>query len=985
MSQNSTLRIFLSSTAIDIQEHRKKVSEAIQRLNNLPVGMEYFGANPNEPVDVCKGKVRESNALVVMLAHRYGWVPTKEEGGDGKKSITWIEMETALENNVPVFAFIVDEDYGWTQAKEQDAISKTTDANKIAEIVKNVQSLNEFKKFIDSKAGLTRDKFTTPEDLALKIATSLSNWSSTQTPSKNVVLKRPQFQFRIVHHLQPAPHFKGRRQLLEELKQWWQAPVTPDRVRSLVAIGGTGKTAIAERFLDSIKNERLKGSILVWSFYDEPNTDAFLREACIVFTGEEPQGAGGKLEKLQRALASENNQNLIVLDGLERIQSEGKGSSGHAKGDLEDHRLKNLLRAIAAGLGNTRALITTRFKLTDLTQWENAGYKSHDLEVLDKESAIEVLKAWEIKGDDKKLAQIAESVGYHALSVSVYGSYLNHYCDCNPEEVKEFNLNDISSDEPLAARLGRILGGYAKSLAATERDLLIRLSVFPKGVTVDILVYLIDAGGEIAGALMGTNQRKLLMIAEKLKQLGLIYSYKNENTIIYTAHPFLREYFRNLLGVKSEDIHEVVRNKLAIGLDTKPENKPTDTETLDRYEKLIEYCILAEHYHEAYNLYINIMGGSVGKTHLYHKLGDYGRAIRIISFFSKDQTPETITNKLADNNQAYLINAWGLAANALGDLKTANLCFNLSIKIYKERNENAYIASVLINSAVISLDRGLHSRAKEILLESHKFLKVEKKEGYYKNSVERNAALFLGITFHCLGEISISKENFDLATKLSGGSMYSLEGFYECERLFNLGQKAKSLERAKENLTYSEKDFGLNTISFHRIIIGMLLLPDSISEARKYLQQIREWTEKSGNMECIIRSHILAAEIAYYSGDYPVALFEATTGLNQAESCGYGKFSIDLLLLLSKIQLAIPDYKTALSNARNAMDRSANPECGYAWGEANGAHLCGVCHKALGEYELAQQRLTRALELREKIQHPEAEETRKFLAELPKK
>jgi len=98
----SVYRIFLSSTAIDMVEHRKKVIDAILRMGDLPVAMETFGALPNEPVEVCKNKVRESNALVVMVAHRYGWVPGMDEGGDGVKSITRIEVDTAVEEGIPV-------------------------------------------------------------------------------------------------------------------------------------------------------------------------------------------------------------------------------------------------------------------------------------------------------------------------------------------------------------------------------------------------------------------------------------------------------------------------------------------------------------------------------------------------------------------------------------------------------------------------------------------------------------------------------------------------------------------------------------------------------------------------------------------------------------------------------------------------------------------------------------------------------------------
>lgn len=38
------MKIFLSSTYVDLQEHRKAVERAVNLLNELFMGMEYFGA-----------------------------------------------------------------------------------------------------------------------------------------------------------------------------------------------------------------------------------------------------------------------------------------------------------------------------------------------------------------------------------------------------------------------------------------------------------------------------------------------------------------------------------------------------------------------------------------------------------------------------------------------------------------------------------------------------------------------------------------------------------------------------------------------------------------------------------------------------------------------------------------------------------------------------------------------------------------------------
>lgn len=969
----SIYQIFLSSTAIDMEEHRKKVSDAILRMGDLPVQMETFGALPNEPVDVCQSKVRESDALIAMVAHRYGWIPQADEGGDGHKSITWLEVETALEANIPVFAFLVDTDFVWTQPEEQDLLKQAKSDEDALKVHRNVRALKDFRKFLETEAGLTRDIFTTPENLALKVVTSLSNWAlQALSEPHRVPIERTRV-FREVHPLQPAPHFRGREELLKDLQRWWDDPVHPDRVRSLVAIGGAGKTAVIERFLSGIKKEELKGSVLIWSFYEEPDMDAFLREACIVFAGEEGEGVGGRLERLQRALDG-SEPYLLILDGLERVQSIGR--SGRARGDLEDHRLKNLLRSMASGLGRTRALITSRFKLTDLEQWEGAGYNSIPLDELDKESAVEVLKGWNVRGDENQLLSLAESVGRHALSVSVLGSYLNHYCHGDPQAAEKLKLDEISSDEPQAAKLGRILAGYATSLSNEERDLLIRLSVFPSGVSVEILCYLIDAGGDIAGALVGLKQAQLIKLAERLHNQGLVYTYERRNLITYTAHPFLRDYFRKLLGVPSEKIHEAVRSKLAVGLDSRPAVKPREAEVLDKYEALIEHSILAGHVEEAFDLFNNVMGGSRGSGHLLHILCDYGRIIRTLSLFSPDGELRSISPRLTPNYRGHLINLWGLAAKELGDLKTAELCFDKASELARENKDWDNLSQVLRNSALNAMARGAFPSAQELLIKSLEYAEEDDK------NARSHSHSYLAATCHALGNIPEAQKNFAKAKEIFGKPLHALIGIYEAEHLFALGNKTKAYKHTVENLTKCEHNEWPRYISLCHILLGIISLPDSLSEARNHLEKAREWTNQSGDLECILRAHTLAAEIAHCSGDYPGALSEANTGLNLAEDCGFGALAIELLLQLSRIHYAIPDPRAALRNVRKALDRSQHPECRYAWGEADALHLCGLCHRELKEPELARKRLEAALEVRKRIQHPGVEETKEALNKL---
>ncbi len=946
----------------------------IMRLGHLPVGMEAFGAQPGEPVDVCLAKARQCDALVVMIAHRYGQRPAPEEGGDGKKSITWLEVEAALDADKPVFAFVVDLDYPWTKLREQDRLLHAKDKAEERQIVENVKLLQAFRtNCLEHK--LVRDTFTTPDDLAAKLVASLSSWIRTGQANARPATQRIH-QFRVVHPLQPAPHFCGRQYLLDDLHRWWQDPVHPDRVRALVAVGGEGKTAVVERFLQQIQAQKPMGSVLVWSFYEDPNTDAFLREACIVFAGEEGEGTGGRLERLQRALTS-GESHLLILDGLERVQATGTGGRAKARGELEDHRLKNLLRSLASGIGNARALVTSRYKLKDLDQWEGAGYLTHLLDELDAQTAVDVLHAWNVKGTDEVLLALSDQVGNHALSVSILGSYLHHYCDGNPHRAKELDLENESEDDPLAAKLSRILAQYAKHMPDDQRDLLIRLSVFPNGVSVEAMGYLIDAGGEIAGALLGTTDRKLARLADRLKALGLIFTYMRTSRIYYTAHPFLREYFRNLLGVTSEQIQETVRARLAPSLETKPESKPTDPKMLDRYEELIEYSLLAKHFEEAFLLYDGALrGGNIERCHIYHTLGDYGRMERITSGFFKDHGPHNLAPTLSSEQRAILINNWGLAAAALGNLDLARTCHEIAGQLARDVGDWEFYALELQNLARNLSDQGHYPSAEKLFIES---LQHSTDEHKY---VRRSSHGMLAEVYHRLGKVSEAQQHFDKAAQIYNQPLSSLSGVAQSECLFSLGYKKDAMTRAEASLSVCIMDKSLRDIALHRCLLGrIMVLDNNIISARSHLKAVREWTVKSGHTVCILKAHILATEIDLCTGELADALTESTAGLTLAESGGYGRFAIDLLLLRARIHRANSEYRNALRDARQALDRSSNPACSYAWGEADALHLCGICHQHLGEHQLAQQRLEAALAVRMRIQHPGVEETLQLVSD----
>lgn len=193
----TSFSVFLSSTSKDLAPHRNKVRQMVERLGQHDVGlasiaMETFGARPDIPLNTCLERVRAADALVVIVGHRYGWVPTADEGGDDTKSITWLEVTWALEAKKPVYAFLVDPVAPWSGEKEQDRLVEAKSDEEAAGVVRAVQGLKAFRAFLESKT--TRELFTSADDLGGKVATSLApllrSWISMSAMSDGTAVSR---------------------------------------------------------------------------------------------------------------------------------------------------------------------------------------------------------------------------------------------------------------------------------------------------------------------------------------------------------------------------------------------------------------------------------------------------------------------------------------------------------------------------------------------------------------------------------------------------------------------------------------------------------------------------------------------------------------------------------------------------------------------------------------------------------------------------
>jgi tetratricopeptide (TPR) repeat protein len=681
------------------------------------------------------------------------------------------------------------------------------------------------------------------------------------------------------------------------------------------------------------------------------------------------------LERLHLALSGDA-PHVLVMDGLERVQSEGDRGR---RGELEDLQLKRLVRALANGVGNARALVTSRFPLVDLESWTGAGHRAIVLDDLELPVALDVLRAWGVKGDDVALARPIKPLNiggfYHALSVAVLGSYLGNFAGGDPHRAPEFSLPDAKeADEPKARKLYRILEQYARALTPVERDLLARLSLFPRGVKVELLGWIVQSGGEVAGALVGLADRDLVRLLERLRALGLVFRYETDRQMVYSAHPFLREFFRNLLGTKPESVHESVRSRLAPSLEARPSNPPRDAAILDQYELLIEQTLLTGRVQEAFDLY---WFGLRGYQNLGAVLGDNARGLRILEHFVPRDDFSSVEPHLSQRERALLVNALALFAKVLGDLGRARAAYAHSRLLHASAADPMGGSAVAQNLAEVEFLAGRFRQAAQYS-ENAFALATEADD-----EVETRGSLAWRATSRfALGELSAAGAAFRRATELERGPLYSLRGVQEAECKFLRGDQAGSLSQTQANREIAVRSGWSDDLCRSDALLARLLVPGEAAQAAQHLQDARAFANRSGNVELQLRCFHAACELQRHLRDYRQSIAEGEAGTLLADTCGFGKYSIDLRLSLAETYLAAGDPRQALQNGRNALDRSELPDCEYAWGKADGLHFCGSAHLRLGERELAKQRLTAALELRERLGHGRVEETRRALRDL---
>jgi tetratricopeptide (TPR) repeat protein len=460
----------ISSTVLDLPDHRKEVMDACLREGMFPLMMDHLPALDTEAIEASIEMVNKAGVYVGVFAHRYGYVPKHEN--PTKISITEMEYDRAVERGIPRFIFLMHKDHALKAADvETGAGSKKLD--KLRAKLQTERVANFFK---------------SPEDLRANVVNTLSRYKqkkAVEAPNTDGQLKSTPSAFHYISEI-PAPpetyiahpytllqtrSLVGRQTELNFLTDWVNKPKSDANlahILSVVAIGGMGKSALTWKWFNDIAPVEMNpmAGRMWWSFYESDATFENFIIRALAYVSERSIEEVEKMNLLDRENQLihilDMQPFLLVLDGLERLLTayaridaaylsdtdydrktanhvvQAFGLSGNSTQPFHGEQQLRKTSSPRAGaflrrltmIRTARVLISTRLYPFDLQRLDASPLprcQALFLSGLSDDDSLNLWRSFSVTGAQADLIPIFNSVGNHALLIHALASLVANY------------------------------------------------------------------------------------------------------------------------------------------------------------------------------------------------------------------------------------------------------------------------------------------------------------------------------------------------------------------------------------------------------------------------------------------------------------------------------------------------------------------------------------------------------------------------------
>jgi tetratricopeptide (TPR) repeat protein len=504
-----------------------------------------------------------------------------------------------------------------------------------------------------------------------------------------------------------GPLLIGRETELARLDAAWGDPGT--HVLTLVAFGGTGKSALVSHWLDRMSAAGWRGArrVLDWSFYSQgteervTSADRFLDHALTWFGDPDPKTGAPRDRGLRLAELVREERTLLVLDGVEPLQN---SPSHPLAGRLKDPGLAALLKGLA-GANPGLCIVTSREHIADLDGFTRTAPQK-DLEALSPEAGAELLKKLGVKGKDSELLGASREFGNHALTLSLLGGYLSRACGGDVRRRKDVDLS--KADERKGGHALRVIDAYVQWLGEGPGLATLRLlGLFDRPAQPKALVAL-RAQPAISGLtepLIDLGDEDWQLALSNLREHGFLLPTDPRQPGTLDAHPLVRVFFQEDLEAQRPEAWKAGNLRLYEHLQKEAPDLPDTLEAMEPLFAAVVHGCRAGRQQEAFRkvYWRRIQRG--GKSFSTRKLGAFGSHLSTLSDFF-DRRWDQPLGRLSSEEQAFVLNEAGMCLRSLGRLAEAVQPMEAALEIAIHRTDWKNAAAVANNLSELSLTLG---------------------------------------------------------------------------------------------------------------------------------------------------------------------------------------------------------------------------------------------------------------------------------------
>jgi tetratricopeptide (TPR) repeat protein len=704
----------------------------------------------------------------------------------------------------------------------------------------------------------------------------------------------------------------GRQKELELLDVAWASGCT--NVVSLVAWGGVGKSTLVNKWLERMQGDNYRGArrVYAWSFYSQgtgervTSADLFINDALKWFDDTDPTAGSpwDKGERLARLVQSEKT--LLVLDGLEPLQS----PHAHERGKIKDPALMTLLTELARNNPGL-CLITTREQVIDLAEFEATTLRK-DLEQISDEAGRALLRVGGVQGTDTELEQATRDFGNHALAINLLAVYLhdvpNHHIS-HAAAIPDLDIPEAAGKHPR-----RLLAALAQRLGdGPEVELLRILGLFDRPADSKSLEAL-RVSPPIPGLtdyLHSLSETDWLRLIEKLRRTKLVAPAGHHRDTALDAHPLLREHFGQELKQRHLTAWREGNSRLYEHLrDTTKELPETLEEIAPLYAAIVHGCAAGRYEETLYQIYWR----RIQRKSQYFSLKTLGAigadTAALANFFERlwDKPAEGISDK----GQSLLLDQAGEALHALGRLTEALKAMRVLFDIGVRRGNWEDAVKGAITLSELSLTMGNLAAAVWYGNESIEY--ASRRPGLFHRQVSRST---LADALHQLGEYEEAAKWFSEAEAIERVRrpkeplLSSVQGYAYCEFLFSKEAHHDVEGRTKQTLQWAKKGNSLLAIALNHLSMGRAHLlqarrevTGNFVEAETYLKRAIDGLRQAGTINFLPKGLLARSELYRVKGEFDRAQADLDEAMHIARRGNMGLHEADCHLEYARIYLA---------------------------------------------------------------------------------